>query len=197
MHPRIAELVSFLSAEREAVEAAFESIPEGLREQRPSPEAWSAAELMDHLAKMEASVVRLVGRRAEVARLEGLSPESDESSVLGRLDHDLIGGTGKLVAPDSLLPSPDVRAADAAAALKQTRVELNAVLATVDGLALGEIIHTHEMLGDLDLYQWVLFIGLHERRHARQIRRLAEWSRTEAAGGVGGDKERRTTMDDA
>ena len=39
-----------------------------------------------------------------------------------------------------------------------------------DGLALGEIRHTHLRFGELDLYQWILFVAEHEKRHVAQLR---------------------------
>jgi len=43
-----------------------------------------------------------------------------------------------------------------------------------DGLALGELRHTHMRFGEIDLYQWILFVGIHERRHTSQLREVAE-----------------------
>jgi hypothetical protein len=31
--------------------------------------------------------------------------------------------------------------------------------------------HTHPVLGELDLYQWLIFVGQHEGRHKKQIDR--------------------------
>ena len=42
-----------------------------------------------------------------------------------------------------------------------------------DGLALGDIRHTHLRFGELDLYQWCLFVAEHEKRHISQLRELA------------------------
>ncbi|MDB4916548.1 MAG: DinB-like domain protein, partial [Gemmatimonadetes bacterium] len=53
--------------------------------------------------------------------------------------------------------------------LDASRAVLRDALAGADGLALGSIKHTHPAFGELDLYQWVLFVGLHERRHAGQV----------------------------
>ncbi len=186
MHPRIAELASFIAVERAGLEAAFQAVPDGWRERRSTAETWTAAEVVDHLAKVESGIARLIGRRTEKARLAGLGPETSEASVLGSLDHDLFGGTKKLVAPDLVRPGVDVRADEAIAALEQSRDEMNATLAAVDGLALGEVVHTHPALGDLDLYQWVLSVGLHERHHARQLGAIANWSRSADANAVDG-----------
>ncbi len=196
MHPRIAELASFIAVERVALESAFEAVPEGWRERRSSADSWTAAEVVNHLAKVESGIARLVGRRTEKARLAGLGPETSVSSVLGSLDHGLFGGPSKFVAPEVVRPDVDTAAHDAIVALKQSRLELNAALTAVDGLALGEIVHTHPALGDLDLYQWVLSVGLHERHHARQLGVIADWSRTAGASALYGGGPRRKLMDD-
>lgn len=182
MHPRIAELVSFIDVEREGVEEALGAVPERWRERRRSPEAWTAAEVIDHLARVESGVARLVERRSAKAREAGVGAETSDTSVLGRLDHHDVSGTTKLVAPEMVRPAPGVGAAEAITALRQAREALRASLGAADGLALGEIFQAHAVLGELDLYQWVLFVGLHERRHARQLRAIAEWSRAAEAG---------------
>ncbi|MEA2712972.1 MAG: hypothetical protein QOK27_933, partial [Gemmatimonadales bacterium] len=38
--------------------------------------------------------------------------------------------------------------------------------------ALGGLTFSHPLLGSLDLYQWILFVGQHEARHAAQIAEL-------------------------
>jgi hypothetical protein len=43
-------------------------------------------------------------------------------------------------------------------------------VAETDGLAIAGIVFPHRLLGPLNLYQWVIFMGAHELRHAQQIR---------------------------
>lgn len=181
MHPRIAELVSFIDIERQGVEAALDAVPERWRQRRQSPGSWTAAEVVDHLARVEQGVARVVAHRTAKARAAGLGAETSEESVLARLDHEAIGGAGRRTAPEIVRPTADADADEALTALRRSRAELRGVLAEADGLALGEIVHTHVALGELDLYQWVLFVGLHERRHTRQLRAIADWSRAAAA----------------
>jgi hypothetical protein len=59
------------------------------------------------------------------------------------------------------------------AALAESRRELLSALDLADGLALGQISFPHPLIGPLDLYQWVLFVGQHEARHAAQIEEIA------------------------
>jgi hypothetical protein len=65
-------------------------------------------------------------------------------------------------------------AATAAAALEQSRKAFREVVAAGDGLALGTVSASHVLLGPLTLYEWVLFVGQHELRHAMQIRGIRE-----------------------
>ena len=53
---------------------------------------------------------------------------------------------------------------------------MRAAVATADGLALGNIKHNHPLLGELDLYEWLVFLGEHEARHKKQIERTLRGS---------------------
>lgn len=55
--------------------------------------------------------------------------------------------------------------------LESSREALRAAAVSASGLSLGEIKHTHPILGELDLYQWLIFVGQHEGRHKKQIER--------------------------
>jgi len=55
--------------------------------------------------------------------------------------------------------------------LESSREALRAAAGAASGLSLGEIKHTHPILGELDLYQWLIFVGQHEGRHKKQIER--------------------------
>ena len=177
MHPRLTELLSYIDEQRAELEAAVAEVPSALRAVHPTPDAWSVAQVLDHLAIVEAGVARLVGKRVARAREAGLGPETSIGSVLGSLDHVREGGIAdsplKRVAPEIVQPRPDADAEAALVALARSRTELRAQLAAADGLALGEVTATHASLGELNLYQWVLFVGQHERRHARQVREIA------------------------
>ena len=185
MHPRIAELLQYVDEQRAGLEAAVAAVPPALRAVRPEVDSWSVAEVLDHLAKAEGGVARLVERRLARAREAGLGPETEDSSVLRSLDDVLDGGLADsplpLEAPEIVRPQPDADAEAALAVLAGTRAALRAAVRAGDGLALGRVTAQHATLGELNLYQWVLFVGQHERRHARQVRAIGERL---AAGGA-------------
>jgi hypothetical protein len=106
------------------------------------------------------------------AREAGLGEEKSAASVMPSFDRHsaLLEGT-VLKSPEMVLPRTDVDFKDALDGLESSREALRAAVVSANGLALGEIKHTHPVLGELDLYQWLIFVGQHEGRHRKQIER--------------------------
>ena len=60
---------------------------------------------------------------------------------------------------------------EALRSLTDSRRALRDSLVEGDGMDLSVIKRPHPALGELNLYQWGLFIGKHEERHTLQIER--------------------------
>jgi hypothetical protein len=174
VHPRLEELLQYADLQRESLLAAVATVPESLRDQRPDPGQWSVAEVLEHLHRVERGIAHLIARRIERARPAGLPRESDTGSLLHSLDHlRLLQRGTRMAAPDLVRPQGTLNAAAALSALNQSRTAFRAALAAGDGLALGTITAPHPLVGPLSLYQWALFLGQHECRHAMQIEDIA------------------------
>jgi uncharacterized damage-inducible protein DinB len=170
MHPRIAELLVYLETQRTMLWAAVGLIPESLRDRRPDPDVWSVAEVLEHLHRVERGIARLIARTLERAGPGEIELEQEDGSVLGSLDElGLLDRSRPLRAPEPVMPRGELTAVQAMAALTESRNSLVSALKAGDGLALGRITHHHPILGQLNLYQWVLFVGQHEARHAGQL----------------------------
>ena len=180
MHPRIAELIDYVAAQRLALLDAVESVPEGERDLRVSPDRWSVAEVLEHLHRVESGVARLFAKSVERARAAGIAQERETSSLLGSLDsYGLTRKARRLPAPDLVAPRGEYDAAQAIEALSASRQALLTVVREADGLALCQISFPHPLLGSLNLYQWVLFVGQHEARHADQIQEIGRGTRAQ------------------
>jgi len=186
MHPRIAETLEYLDTERAELRAAVEAVPLAQREQPPGPDRWSVAQVLQHLALIENRIARLLSKRIAGARAEGLGPELETSPVLNaRHAAKIADRSFRVEAPEEIRPPSDTDAASALAALEQSRETLRAAVISGDGLALSEVKHSHPALGEINLYQWILFVGSHEVRHTAQVREIAdqfEAGSTTAAG---------------
>jgi hypothetical protein len=170
MHTRLAELMRYTDDRRAELLAAIDNVPPDKRDIRPAPDLWSVAEVLEHLVMVEQGVARLIARRLEKAA-GSLPQETETESLIGSLDRfALLDRENYMAAPELVRPRGTLSAEDAGSALAESRLALRAAVESGDGLALGALTAPHVLLGPLTLYQWVLFIGQHESRHARQIR---------------------------
>ncbi len=175
MHPRLAELLDYLDTTRAAVLDAAASLPPDRWIVRPAPDRWSVAEVCWHLQRVESGVAKLIRMRATEARAQGHPAETDDASVLGALDGRGVASRATPIAAPSRVSPTEIPTAEAVQQqLNESREMLRAAIADADGLALASLRHPHPVLGEIDLYQWILFVGQHEQRHTSQIAEAAE-----------------------
>jgi hypothetical protein len=137
---------------------------------RPTPEAWSIAEIVEHLGIMEgrlSGLLNMMLKKAESASMQasdgqGFRPFSLDQHVERSL-------TEKYTAPETVRPSGNVTIEDSLAGLRRSRAALHHLRPKLEALDLSSMTYPHPVFGPLDLYQWLAFIGVHEDRHLRQI----------------------------
>ena len=170
MHSRLTELLGYLEAERRDLIAAASVLPRERWIERPAPDRWAVSEVLCHLHKVERGVAKLINKRVGEARAVGHPAEAEEGSLLGALDGRGISSRSiRLQAPSQVAPTETPDADTVKQQLDESRAMLREAIASADGLALAAITHPHPVLGEINLYQWILFVGQHERRHADQI----------------------------
>lgn len=173
LHPRLQSIVDEAEAARADLLAAVAAVPPAVRERRPREAAWSVAEVLDHLAKVEVGVAHLVAKRVASARERGVGAETSVEPIVLPDRYDFRDRSRAIAAPEQVLPASGVTVDAALAALARSRAALRQGLVAGSGLALDGLHATHPLLGQLNLYQWVLFVARHEARHADQVRECA------------------------
>ena len=175
MHPRLAAVISYADHTRTALLNAVDDIPEPLREARPTEDAWSVAEILEHLFRVEKGIAKLVALKiGEMQTMPEPPREAPEMVDVDAARFAVVQDRGvRLDAPDRVAPQGELSAESARASLLETRGILLDQLHAGDGLALSTIVHPHPFLGELNLYEWVHFVGSHEERHIAQIRELS------------------------
>ncbi|MEO6525412.1 MAG: DinB family protein [Gemmatimonadaceae bacterium] len=174
MHPRLAELTDYLAQQRLAVLTAAALVPSALWTEAPAPDHWSVSQILEHLHRVERGTAALLAKRIRGAVEAGHPRETETSSVLGTLERFAVSDRARrLVAPPLVDPTENPDRETIERRLAESRAALLGALESGDGLALGEIRHTHLRFGELDLYQWILFVGEHEKRHALQLEEAA------------------------
>jgi hypothetical protein len=174
MHPHLLDVFSRLDASRAALGAAVESIAAPLRQQRPGPERWSVAEVLEHLSIVERLFTGRVADAIDAARAGGLAGETaDRLPLPDDIEARMANRANKRSSPEVALPTGTLDAAAAWKALESGHQRLRALVEEVDGLALSGVMLTHPFFGTLTVYQFVELMAAHEGRHTEQIKDIA------------------------
>jgi hypothetical protein len=181
MHTRTEEILCCLDTELAGLRAAVDAVPVDRRGERPGPDRWSVAEVIEHLVMVERAVMKACSKQVAAARERGLPAETETTSILHLLPPARVANRERqLIAPEMLRPKGG-DAVTAWADLELTRQAFREFVTTCDGLALGEVSFAHPSLGTLNLYQWLFFAAGHHARHAAQIREIAQQLQAGAA----------------
>ena len=170
MDPRIDILIEMLGRYRSELSSALERVPAERREIRVGA-AWSAANVIEHLASTERAVTGLMTRF-----LDGATTRS-ESELFDRArfeqDVDVSHFLDRSVRIKGSQPSGLLSTAEAWKNLKTSRRELLAVAERARGLRLEDVGRAHPTGQDLNGYQWLAFVAVHEGRHSAQLDEIA------------------------
>ena len=168
------EILARLSAERAALVQRLAKIPVALQNERPSPERWSIAEVLEHLVRIETGLTKLFmikGQAPPPDDLPAPAPEASGTPALGKRIRDR---SQKIEAPERVRPAGALSAESALAQLQAARAGLLSAFASANADALDRVTHPHPVFGPLTLRSWMALTSDHEARHAAQIGEIAE-----------------------
>ena len=181
MCPRTRALLNHLELHHAALLAAVDSVPAADRQRQPGADRWSVAQVIEHLSIVESRIAGMFAKAADSARASGKKAEGEAELATGLLDLEpLLDRTERRVANEASRPKGLMDAATALARLEDERAKFRDAVIAADDLALDDTVISHPRLGALNMYQWVLFTGAHESRHAAQIREIGESLRSAA-----------------
>ena len=169
---KLSELLGYMDQTRAALFATAGQISPSFASVRPRNGDWSAAQVLAHLAMVEDGIGRLTSKAIKKAREDGVGPNNADESMISSLDkYRIIETETKRVAPATITPVEERPLEDSRAALEQSRTRLREVLIAADDIDLSSTRKPHPVMGDLNIYEWALFVAQHEERHRRQIER--------------------------
>jgi uncharacterized damage-inducible protein DinB len=137
---------------------------------KPSADRWSVAEILEHLAKVDRALVGRIGKM--LAELEEVQPgvEASVSFVPFSLDSLIERARDqKFKSPELALPDSGLPIQESLAKLKSSRADLLSMQPRIEARNLSQTTFPHFVFGQLNIYQWLGFIGIHENRHRKQI----------------------------
>ena len=166
----VAEIYEAIDGTREQFYRRVEELSDEQAGARPTPEAWSVAEIAEHLALIERSVLRLLkGVLAQIETAGGSAEGGGTAMRAFSLEHHVERARSeKYVAPEMARPKGAARLADSLAHLRRSREELHSLRPRIEAADLNAVSYPHPAFGPLNVYEWLAFIGIHEARHLRQ-----------------------------
>lgn len=181
----LSEIFDSMDETRARLRARLEEIAGAHDESlRPSPEAWSVAEIAEHLAIIEERLSKLFPVILTKAEAGGLHRSAEQPfqpvSVAQMIERSKLE---KYTAPETARPTGTVPLADSLARLDRSRESIRALVPRLEALDLTGVTYPHPAFGPLSAYQWLIFIGAHEDRHLRQIESLLAATREAKAQG--------------
>jgi hypothetical protein len=158
--------LALLDRSRTAVLSAVEGVKDNQARWKPAPERWSILEYIEHLAVSDDALVELVKHTLE-------SPAKIETEEERRAREQKLSETriprGVNRAPDSLKPAARFDSlADAVSAFLAARERtLEYARSTTDDLR--QHFAPHQVVGELDAYQWLCANGRHAESHSAHV----------------------------
>jgi uncharacterized damage-inducible protein DinB len=168
-HPRLGQLLGYMDETRTQLMHTVENINPSFASIRPREGAWSAAENLAHLAKVEAGVAGLLEKSVAWARSNDVGSPQSQDSVFTEPGRVQI--PDKLEAPEMVRPEEDMPIEISVDSLRRSRERIREALLSSADLDLSSVKRPHRVLGELDMYKWVEFVAQHEERHRKQIDR--------------------------
>jgi hypothetical protein len=121
MHTHLTDVLSRLDTARATLREAIDTIPSTLQRQRPAPDRWSAAEVVEHLTMVERIFGGRIVKAVDAAR-SGLPPEAQARAPLpDTVETRMRDRVNTRQAPETAQPTGGVDVAAGWAALEQPR----------------------------------------------------------------------------
>lgn len=134
--------------------------------EKPDAESWSPKEILDHLVKMEITITKGISEQL----VNQTSPVAKKKPI-GISTIRLI----KVKAPVYTIPNPAFKTKEEMKhSLHQARMELLETYTSTTQDILKSKSLKHPIFGQVPLIQWFPFVGLHEKRHLKQLEKTIE-----------------------
>jgi hypothetical protein len=160
--------LSALHASRKQVLDTTAGLSKAQWSYKPSSEAWSIAQIVEHLALLEEQLPAIVEgalKSPPAPDKKPARPREADAKLLALVPQR----TSKAQAPEPFKPNGKFK--NGISAVMAFKAARDANLETVRTTAqpLREHFSKHPVLGDIDAYQWYLLVAAHTERHVNQM----------------------------
>lgn len=171
VYQNIGEVLAANEQSKDRFLAAVANINEAQGEFRPSEDAWTIAEIAEHVDIVSNGFLRITRKLLRQAEAEPKAPPAELN--LGPTSLDENGNhLPKFEAPEVVRPKGGAKIADSLANLQQTLDGFAEIKPRLEVTDLSEQSFPHPALGPISAYKWIVLLGEHTDRHRLQIERV-------------------------
>lgn len=137
-----------------------------------SREKWSTVLLVEHLAKTEANLVRVVAKLLGKAEADNTASDGKINPPISFAAMAETARNERFHAPSFIAPEGATSIAESLNQLTESRSTLLEMRPRIERIDCSKAEYPHPFFGNFNLYQWLAFIGMHELHHLAQIKNL-------------------------
>ncbi len=165
----VADLLEMIEKNHARFAESVTNLTEAQENFRPAPGRWTIAEHAEHISIVNIGFLRLTKKLLKKAEADPKPVKFDlQLPPLTMTDEGELKG-GKWEAPEIVRPQGGKPVVDSLTINHQAIHTLFALKERLELVDLSEMNWPHPILGQLNLYQWLLLLGEHEERHRLQI----------------------------
>lgn len=134
---------------------------------KPSPESWSIAQVVEHLALLEEQLPQIIDgvMKNPPPASKPSNPRAIDEKILATVPQR----TTKVQAPEQFRPSGKFKDGPAALAAFKAARDRNIAAVRSTAAPLRNHFQKHPALGEIDALQWYLATAAHTERHVNQV----------------------------
>lgn len=140
----------------------------------PVGEEWSIAQIVEHVAMVNAGIARICARLLSKAESAGITNDGKAHISLNFSNQGKEVANKKLEAPEMVRPVSGKSIEESIAELEISRKQLSELKLKFIEFGATEPKFPHPFFGDLSAQEWLALVGFHENRHLKQIERFVE-----------------------
>jgi uncharacterized damage-inducible protein DinB len=165
----IAEIFDLIEKSQARFIARVADLSEAQEQYRPEAGGWTIAEIVEHVSIVDDQLLRLTHKLLKQAEASGAQASADGRIGPISLKQAEERQGEKFKAPEQAEPRGGARVAESLAKIRQSLDGLCALRPRLEAADLSQVSFPHLAFGPLNLYEWLVLIGVHQDRHRGQI----------------------------
>lgn len=174
MKTPVQQLLSHLGECHAELRTAYNATDPAIRETAPPSGGWSIAQIVQHLAITDRRLGQLLSKYIDDLGMDEPEEVDIAALVQRRRMQAVLDRSTRVESLEFFKPTEPLTASEAWQKLEQARSALEATVLRAEGVPLSRGKFVHNVLGEMNLYETLVFAGQHKRRHAAQIVEVAQ-----------------------